>query len=140
MASSFTVPFRDGDRIELRERDDGVLLGRIEDPLMLAYDFVVAVTWDDPHDDARRASFPRRLRLGSWTTFAVVLTSASRGIRVEHVQGLAAFAAAPPELLTFRLRKEGEDWSSVVETGSFAFYVTSDRPKTLELYALRPPR
>jgi type VI secretion system protein ImpJ len=126
-------------QIPLQRRDDGMYLGRVEDPSVLRYEFFLAASGNMPEQQARER-LPRLMKIASWNQIGPILNSAINGARIELEYRPPGALPIKPGLTFFRVSRTPEFWPDIASTGTIALYFPTEANQTVDvsLYAVDP--
>ncbi len=126
-------------QIPLQRRDDGMYLGRVEDPSVLRYEFFLAASGNMP-EQAARERLPRLMKIASWNQIGPILNSAINGARIELEYRPPGALPIKPGLTFFRVNRTPEFWPDIASTGTIALYFPTEANQTVDvsLYAVDP--
>jgi len=127
-------------QIPLTRREDGMFLGRIEDPQVLRYEFYLAASGTAP-EGTIRDRLPKLSKIASWNQIGAILNSAVNGVRLDLEYRPPGALPLKPGLTFFKVTRSPEYWNDIATSGSIAIY----QPIALEpgaldlaLYAVDP--
>ncbi|MGZ3476240.1 MAG: type VI secretion system baseplate subunit TssK [Polyangiales bacterium] len=126
-------------QIPLQRRDDGMYLGRVEDPNVLRYEFFLAASGSMPEPTVRDR-LPKLMKIASWNQIGAILNSAINGARVEVEYRPPGALPVKPGITFFKLNRTPDFWSDIQGTGSIALYHPLEQNSTIDshLYAVDP--
>jgi type VI secretion system protein ImpJ len=117
--------------IPLEKRDDGMYLGRFEDPkLPRTHELFLEAKGAD--EATLRERMPHLLKLGSWTHIGHILNSATPGVRVAVEYRPPGAIPVKPGLVYLRIDQSGDYWNDILGSGTIAIYQPID-PKKVDL-------
>lgn len=126
-------------QIPLQKREDGMYLGKIEDPTVLrGYEFFLAASGSMPEAHVRER-IPRLLKIASWNHIGAIMNSAINGARVEVDYRPPGALPLKPGITFFKISRSPDFWSDISTSGTIAVYQPID-PASVEfsLYAVDP--
>jgi type VI secretion system protein ImpJ len=126
--------------IPLERRQDGMFVGKIQEPRLVNNEFFIAVKSSLPEQIVRER-IPQLLKVGAWTHIFEVVKQARHGVRVEVEWNPSSSLPIKPGLCFFRLRREGPFWEEIARSGTLALYIPLDadwRDTLLYAYAVSP--
>lgn len=126
-------------QIPLQRRDDGMYLGRLEDPQVLRYELFLACSGTMPEANVRDR-LPKLMKIASWGQIGAILNSAINGARVELEYRPPGALPIKPGLTFFKVVRTPEFWPDIASSGSIALYHPVDPAATVDfqLYAVDP--
>lgn len=114
LAESFIV-------IPMEKRDDGMYLGKFEDPkIPRTHEFFLEAKGID--EAILRERLPRLLKVGSWTQIGYILNAAMPGVRVSVEYRPPGAIPIKPGLVYLRVEQAGDYWNDILGSGSIAIY------------------
>lgn len=119
--------------VSLERSADHQLAASLDADLLSGADLYLSVQSRSRTEIDLRESVAEHLRIASPKTLDAVLSSYTRAIGVEPTTGLPGSIPAEPDTHFFRIRKEGAQWTSIVDEGALAIFV----PATLDDLSLR---
>lgn len=128
--------------VELERRADGMYLGKLRDPKLLAHELFVAVQANQV-DAIVRDRAPAVLKIASWNQIYDVVKQARRGVRVDVEWNPSTALPVRPGVCFFRVRREGTFWDEISQSSTLALYLPSDgdwKDASLSVYAIEPQR
>jgi type VI secretion system protein ImpJ len=130
LAESFTV-------IPLEKRDDGMYLGKFEDPkIPRTHEFFLEAKGSD--EATLRERLPRLLKIGSWTQIGYILNAAMPGVKVGVEYRPPGAIPVKPGLVYLRVDQAGDYWNDILGSGTIAIYQPIDPQKVdLRLIAVQ---
>jgi type VI secretion system protein ImpJ len=130
LAESFTV-------VPLEKRDDGMYLGKFEDPkLPRTHELFLEAKGID--EGTLRERLPRLLKVGSWTQIGYILNAAMPGVRVSVEYRPPGAIPIKPGLVYLRVDQAGDYWNDILGSGTIAIYQPIDPQKVdLRLIAVQ---
>lgn len=130
LAESFTV-------VPLEKRDDGMYLGKFEDP-KLPRTHELFLEAKGPDEATLRERLPRLLKVGSWTQIGYILNAAMPGVRVAVEYRPPGAIPIKPGLVYLRVDQAGDYWNDILGSGTIAIYQPIDPHKVdLRLIAVQ---
>ncbi|MEO6598864.1 MAG: type VI secretion system baseplate subunit TssK [Polyangiaceae bacterium] len=126
--------------IPLEHRQDGMFIGKIPTPELLAYEFFLAVQ-SKLSESLVRERVPAVLKMASWSQIYEVVKQARHGVRTEIEWNPSGALPLRPGQCIFRVRREGQFWEDISKTSSLALYLPVDADwagTTMTLYAVNP--
>ncbi|HXN30645.1 MAG TPA: type VI secretion system baseplate subunit TssK, partial [Polyangiaceae bacterium] len=126
--------------IPLERRQDGMFVGKIQEPRLVNNEFFIAVKSSLPEQIVRER-IPQLLKVGAWTHIYEVVKQARHGVRAEVEWNPSSSLPIKPGLCFFRLRREGPFWEEIARSGTLALYIPLDadwRDTLLYAYAVSP--
>jgi type VI secretion system protein ImpJ len=126
-------------QIPLQRREDGMYLGKIEDPQILRYEFFLAASGTMPESTVRDR-LPRLMKIASWNHIGAILNSAINGARIELEYRPPGALPIRPGVTFFKVGRTPEFWPDIAGTGTIAIYHPSEPSASVELalYAVDP--
>ncbi|GAC1542142.1 MAG: hypothetical protein NVS3B10_06610 [Polyangiales bacterium] len=125
-------------QIPLQKREDGMYLGKMEDPKVLRYEFFLAAAGSVPEQQVRDR-LPKLLKIASWNQIGAILNSAINGARIEVDYRPPGALPIKPGMTFFKVQRTPEFWGDIAGTGTIALYQPVDpNALTLSLYAVDP--
>lgn len=124
--------------IGLEHRPDGMFIGKLADPSLLAQELFVAVN-ANMTEALVRERVPAILKVASWNQVYDIVKQARHGVRVDMEWNPTAALPVKPGICFFRIRKEGSYWDDVVRSSTVALYLPVDGEwvgATLSMYAV----
>ncbi|MEM6790900.1 MAG: type VI secretion system baseplate subunit TssK [Myxococcota bacterium] len=114
--------------IDLDKREDGMYLGRFDDPgIPRKHEFFLEC---QGHDEATlRERLPKLLKVASWTQIGHILNAAIPGVKCEVEYRPPGAIPVKPGLVYLRVSMEGEYWNDVLSSGTIALYQPIDPQK-----------
>jgi type VI secretion system protein ImpJ len=130
LAESYTV-------VPLEKRDDGMYLGKFEDPkLPRTHELFLEAKGTD--EATLRERLPRLLKVGSWTQIGYILNAAMPGVRVAIEYRPPGAIPIKPGLVYLRVDQAGDYWNDILGSGTIAIYQPIDPQKVdLRLIAVQ---
>jgi type VI secretion system protein ImpJ len=130
LAESYTV-------VPLEKRDDGMYLGKFEDPkLPRTHEFFLEAQGID--EGTLRERLPRLLKVGSWTQIGYILNAAMPGVRVGVEYRPPGAIPVKPGIVYLRVDQSGDYWNDILGSGTIAIYQPIDPQKVdLRLIAVQ---
>jgi type VI secretion system protein ImpJ len=123
--------------IPLEKREDGMYLGRFEDPKVpRSHEFFLEAKGGD--EATLRERLPRLLKIGSWTQIGFVLNAAVPGVRVSVEYRPPGAIPVKPGLIYLRVDQAGEYWNDILGSGTIAIYQPID-PQKVDLRLIGVP-
>jgi len=114
--------------IALEKRDDGMYLGRFEDPsIPRKYEFFLECQGAD--EATLREKLPKLLKVASWTQVGYILNAAIPGVKTEVEYRPPGAIPVKPGLVYLRVTMEGDYWNDVLSSGTIAIYQPIDPQK-----------
>jgi type VI secretion system protein ImpJ len=114
--------------VPLEKRDDGMYLGRFEDPTVpRKHDFYLECQGTD--EATLRDKLPKLLKCASWTQIGYILNAAIPGVRCEIEYRPPGAIPIKPGLIYLRVEMNGDYWNDVVSSGTVAIYQPIDPQK-----------
>lgn len=124
--------------VPLKRREDGMYLGRIEDPRILRHEFFLAARGTLSEAEMHQ-QLPKLSKIASWGQIGPLLNSAVNGARVELEFRPSSALPVRPGVSFFRVSKTPEFWTDIQGTGTIAIYQPLGQDAvTLSLYAVDP--
>jgi type VI secretion system protein ImpJ len=125
--------------IPLQRREDGMYVGKVEDPRVMQYEFFLASRGTMP-EAAMRDRMPRLMKIASWNHIGAILNSAVNGARIEPTYQPPGALPVKPGIVFFKVLRTPEYWPDIASTGTLALYNPPDPAGTAELtlYAVDP--
>lgn len=123
--------------VPLEKRDDGMYLGKFEDPkLPRTHEFFLEAKGID--EATLRERLPRLLKVGSWTQIGYILNAAMPGVRVAVEYRPPGAIPIKPGLVYLRVDQAGDYWNDILGSGTIAIYQPIDPQKVdLRLIAVQ---
>jgi type VI secretion system protein ImpJ len=128
--------------VELERRADGMYLGKLRDPKLLAHELFVAVQANQA-DPVVRDRAPAVLKIASWNQIYDVVKQARRGVKVDVEWNPSTALPVRPGVCFFRVRREGTFWDEISQSSTLALYLPSDgdwKDASISVYAIEPQR
>lgn len=114
--------------IPLEKRDDGMYLGRFEDPsLPRKHEFFLECRGAD--EATLREKLPKLLKVASWTQIGYILNAAIPGVKCEVEYRPPGAIPVKPGLVYLRVDMSGDYWNDVLSSGTVAVYQPIDPQK-----------
>ena len=121
LAESFIV-------VPLEKRDDGMYLGKFEDPkIPRTHEFFLEARGID--EGVLRDRLPKLLKVGSWTQIGYILNAAMPGVRVSVEYRPPGAIPIKPGLVYLRVEQAGDYWNDMLSSGTIAIYQPIDPQK-----------
>ena len=114
--------------VPLEKRDDGMYLGRFEDPNMTR-DLSFYLECAGADEATLRERLPKLLKVASWTQVAYILNAAIPGVTCAVEYRPPGAIPVKPGLVYLRVEPGGEYWDDVVRSGTIALYQPIDPQK-----------
>ncbi len=125
-------------QIPLQKREDGMYLGKMEDPKVLRYEFYLAAAGSVPEPQVRDR-LPKLLKIASWGQIGQILNSAVNGAKIELEFRPPGALPIKPGVTFFKVIRTPDFWGDIAGTGTIALYQPVDpNALTLTLYAVDP--
>ncbi len=125
-------------QIPLQRREDGMYLGKMEDPQVLRYEFFLAASGSMPEAQVRDR-LPKLMKIASWNHIGAILNSAINGARIELEYRPPGALPLKPGLTFFKVSRNPDFWNDIASTGTIALYQPGDQQAIdLALYAVDP--
>ncbi len=123
--------------VPLEKRDDGMYLGKFEDPkLPRTHELFLEAKGTD--EGTLRERLPRLLKIGSWTQIGYILNAAMPGVRVGIEYRPPGAIPVKPGLVYLRVDQAGDYWNDILGSGTIAIYQPIDPQKVdLRLIAVQ---
>lgn len=123
--------------IPLEKREDGMYLGKFEDPkLPRTHELFLEAKGSD--EATLRERLPRLLKIGSWTQIGYILNAAMPGVRVGIEYRPPGAIPVKPGLVYLRVDQAGDYWNDILGSGTIAIYQPIDPQKVdLRLIAVQ---
>ena len=123
--------------IPLEKRDDGMYLGKFEDPkLPRTHEMFLEAKGAD--EGTLRERLPRLLKIASWTQIGYILNAAIPGVRVGIEYRPPGAIPVKPGLIYLRVDQAGDYWNDILGSGTIAIYQPIDPQKVdLRLIAVQ---
>lgn len=130
LAESYTV-------VPLEKRDDGMYLGKFEDPkLPRTHELFLEAKGTD--EASLRERLPKLLKIGSWTQIGYILNAAMPGVHVGIEYRPPGAIPVKPGLVYLRVNQAGDYWNDILGSGTIAIYQPIDPQKVdLRLIAVQ---
>jgi type VI secretion system protein ImpJ len=123
--------------IPLEKREDGMYLGKFEDPKVpRSHEFFLEAKGAD--EATLRERLPRLLKIGSWAQIGFVLNAAVPGVRVSVEYRPPGAIPVKPGLIYLRVDQAGEYWNDILGSGTIAIYQPID-PQKVDLRLIGVP-
>lgn len=107
--------------VPLEKRDDGMYLGRFEDPAVpRKHDFFLECSGHD--EGTLREKLPKLLKVASWTQVGYILNAAIPGVKCEVEYRPPGAIPVKPGLIYLRVEMNGDYWNDVLTSGTIAIY------------------
>ncbi len=107
--------------VPLEKRDDGIYLGKFEDPkIPRTHEFFLEAKGID--EGTLRERLPRLLKVGSWTQIGYILNAAMPGVRVSVEYRPPGAIPIKPGLVYLRVEQAGDYWNDILGSGTIAIY------------------
>ncbi len=111
--------------IPLEKRDDGMYLGRFEDPTIpRKHDFFLECSGTD--EGTLREKLPKLLKVASWTQIGYILNAAIPGVKCEVEYRPPGAIPVKPGLVYLKVEMAGDYWNDVLSSGTVAIYQPID--------------
>jgi type VI secretion system protein ImpJ len=126
--------------IPLEHRPDGMFIGRIGDPKLVAHEFFVSVK-ASLAEALLRERVPGVLKMAGWNQIYDVVKHARHGVRVNVEWNPTGALPVKPGVCFFRVRREGTYWDEIAKSSTVALYLPVDGEWAgagLSLYAVDP--
>jgi len=123
--------------IPLEKREDGMYLGKFDDPKIPRTSelFLEAKGIDE---GTLRERLPRLLKIGSWTQIGYILNAAMPGVRVGVEYRPPTAIPIKPGLVYLRVDQAGDYWNDILGSGTIAIYQPIEPQKVdLRLIAVK---
>jgi type VI secretion system protein ImpJ len=123
--------------VPLEKRDDGMYLGKFEDPkLPRTHELFLEAKGTD--EGTLRERLPRLLKMASWTQIGYILNAAIPGVRVGIEYRPPGAIPVKPGLVYLRVDQAGDYWNDILGSGTIAIYQPIDPQKVdLRLIAVQ---
>jgi type VI secretion system protein ImpJ len=122
LSGSIEQPYTE---IALEHRSDGMFIGKIPDPKLVANEFFVAVK-GSLAESAIRERIPQVMKMAGWNQIYEVVKHARQGVRVEIEWNPSGALPVKPGVCFFRVRREGALWEEIAKTATLALYVPAE--------------
>jgi type VI secretion system protein ImpJ len=114
--------------VPLEKRDDGMYLGRFEDPnLPRKHEFFLECQGTD--EGTLREKLPKLLKCASWTQIGYILNAAIPGVKCEVEYRPPGAIPVKPGLVYLKVDMNGDYWNDVLSSGTIAIYQPIDPQK-----------
>ena len=114
--------------IPLEKREDGMYLGKFEDPKVpRTHELFLEARGSD--EATLRDRMPRLLKMGSWTQIGYILNAAMPGVRVAVEYRPPGAIPVKPGLVYLRVEQSGDYWNDILGSGTIAIYQPIDPQK-----------
>ncbi len=114
--------------VPLEKRDDGMYLGRFEDPSVpRKHEFFLECSGSD--EGTLREKLPKLLKVASWTQVGYILNAAIPGVKCDVEYRPPGAIPVKPGLVYLRVQMEGDYWNDVLSSGTIAIYQPIDPQK-----------
>jgi type VI secretion system protein ImpJ len=121
LADDFTI-------VPLEKREDGMYLGRFEDPkLPRTHELFLEAKGAD--EATLRERLPRLLKIGSWTQIGYILNAAMPGVKVAIEYRPPGAIPIKPGVVYLRVDQAGDYWNDILGSGTIAIYQPIDPQK-----------
>jgi type VI secretion system protein ImpJ len=125
-------------QINLTKREDGMYLGKIEDPQVLRYEFFLAAQGSVPESQIRDR-LPKLSKIASWNHISSILNSAVNGAKLDLEYRPPGALPVKPGVIFFKVIRTPEYWNDIAGTGTIAIYQPMEPSSmNLSLYAVDP--
>ena len=122
----------------LTKREDGMYLGKIEDPQVLRYEFFLAAQGSVPESQIRDR-LPKLSKIASWNHISSILNSAVNGAKLDLEYRPPGALPVKPGVIFFKVIRTPEYWNDIAGTGTIAIYQPMEPSSmNLSLYAVDP--
>ena len=126
--------------IPLKRREDGMYLGRIDDPTVLRFEFFLAARGTLSEAEMHQ-QLPKLSKIASWGQIGALLNSAVNGARVQLEFRPSSALPIRPGVSFFRIQRTPEYWPDIQGTGTIAIYQPLPAEAVeLSLYAVDPEK
>lgn len=124
--------------VPLKRREDGMYLGRVEDPRILRHEFFLAARGTLSEAELHQ-QLPKLSKIASWGQIGALLNAAVNGARVELEFRPSSALPIRPGVSFFKIQKTPEYWPDIQGTGTIAIYhPLGQEAVSLSLYAVDP--
>ena len=124
--------------VPLKRREDGMYLGRVEDPRILRHEFFLAARGSMSEAELHQ-QLPKLSKIASWGQIGALLNAAVNGARVELEFRPSSALPVRPGVSFFKIQKTPEYWPDIQGTGTIAIYhPLGQEAVSLSLYAVDP--
>jgi type VI secretion system protein ImpJ len=114
--------------VQLEKRDDGMYLGRFEDPTIpRKHEFFLECAGTD--EATLREKLPKLLKVASWTQVGYILNAAIPGVKTEVEYRPPGAIPVRPGLVYLKVQMDGDYWNDVLSSGTIAIYQPIDPQK-----------
>jgi type VI secretion system protein ImpJ len=114
--------------VPLEKRDDGMYLGKFEDPnLPRQHEFFLECKGGD--EATLREKLPKLLKCASWTQIGYILNAAIPGVKSSVEYRPPGAIPVKPGLVYLRVDQAGDYWNDVLNSGTIAIYQPIDPQK-----------
>ena len=114
--------------IPLEKRDDGMYLGKFEDPTVpRKYEFFMECRGSD--EATLREKLPKLLKVASWKEVGYILNAAIPGVTCAVEYRPPGAIPVKPGLVYLRVDMSGDYWNDVLSSGTIAIYQPIDPQK-----------
>jgi type VI secretion system protein ImpJ len=114
--------------VPLEKRDDGMYLGRFEDPnIPRKHEFFLECQGSD--EGTLREKLPKLLKCASWTQIGYILNAAIPGVKCEVEYRPPGAIPVKPGLVYLKVDMVGDYWNDVLSSGTIAIYQPIDPQK-----------
>ena len=125
-------------QIPLTKREDGMYLGKIDDPSVLRFEFFLAAQGSVPESQIRDR-LPKLSKIASWNHISSILNSAVNGAKLDLEYRPPGALPIKPGVIFFKVIRTPEYWNDIAGTGTIAIYQPMEPGSmTLALYAVDP--
>jgi type VI secretion system protein ImpJ len=122
-------------QIPLQKRDDGMVLGQVQDANVLRQDWFLVAFGGLP-DTQLRDKLPRLMKIAAWEQIGPLLNSAVNGVRLEVEHHPPSALPVRPGIVFFRLQRTPVFWPEIQRTGTVALFLPLRESVELSLYAV----
>lgn len=130
LADDFTV-------VPLEKREDGMYLGRFEDP-KLPRTHELFLEAKGTNEATLRERLPHLLKIGSWTQIGYILNAATPGVKVGIEYRPPGAIPIKPGMVYLRVDQAGDYWNDILGSGTIAIYQPIEPQKVdLRLIAVK---
>lgn len=111
--------------IALEHRPDGMFIGRVGSPALLAQEFFIAVKANMAEALVRERA-PSVLKLAGWNHIYDVVKHARTGVKVAVEWSPSGALPLKPGWCFFRVAREGQYWEDIAKSSTVALYLPLD--------------
>jgi type VI secretion system protein ImpJ len=126
--------------IQLEHRPDGMFIGKIPDPRLVANEFFVAVK-ASLTEALVRERVPAVMKIAAWNQIYDVVKQMRHGARFDIEWNPSGALPVRPGVCFFRIRREGQFWDEIAKSSTIAIYVPKEpdwNDATLNVFVVDP--